>query len=44
MVGSDILPVFGMSTEVTLPWSDDYENALSLEMAIAHDTHDHTEG
>ena len=44
MVGADILPCFGMSTEVTLPWSDEFENALSLEMSIAHDTHDHTEG
>ena len=43
MVGSEVLPKFGMATEVTLAWSDEFENALTLEMAIAYDTHDHSE-
>lgn len=37
MVGTETVPAFGMSTEVTLPWSEEYENALSLEMTIAYE-------
>jgi hypothetical protein len=44
MVGNEILPCFGLATELTLPWSDEFENALCLEIAIAYEAHDPSEG
>jgi hypothetical protein len=38
MVGAEALPIFGMATEVTLPWSEEFENALTLETTLHYDS------
>ena len=36
-VGPQPLPVFGMATEVTIPWSDEFENGLTAEFTCCVD-------
>ena len=36
-VGPNPIPVFGMATEVTIPWDDDYDNAIVVDFSVLVD-------
>jgi len=37
MLGPNPVPVFGLSTEVTIPWNDDLDNSLECHYSVCID-------